>query len=144
MNDKTVVYCNYYNPIEANIIKARLEDSGFSCFLADENVSTINPLFNQAIGGVKLIVFERDVEQIKEMLAEVNSPMESYGHETSEEANQQDKIICEACGSDDVGFGMATTHQYSWWVTIISLLFAVYPFKANKCYHCYSCGHEFR
>lgn len=73
MNDRTVVYSTYYNPMEANIIKAKLEDSGFACFLADENVATLNPLYNQAIGGVKLIVFERDVAAINALLAEDHS-----------------------------------------------------------------------
>jgi hypothetical protein len=44
--------------MEANIVKAKLEDSGFACFLADENVATLNPLYNQAIGGVKLTLKE--------------------------------------------------------------------------------------
>lgn len=57
MYDNTIVYSTYYNPIEANIIRARLQDAGIDCFLADENVATLNPFYNQAIGGVKLIVF---------------------------------------------------------------------------------------
>jgi len=59
MDDEIIVYRTFYNPIEANIIKAKLEDSGIPCFLTDENVATIQPLFNQAIGGVKLNVLRR-------------------------------------------------------------------------------------
>jgi ABC-type nickel/cobalt efflux system permease component RcnA len=143
MNDRTIVYSTYYNPIEANIIKARLEDSGFSCFLADENVATINPLYNQAIGGIKLIVFERDVDQINQLLAEDNSGLvdvdEQSAHQTEE------KILCEACGSDHVGYGMATKKKFSWWAILIPVLVGVFlPFKGNKCHHCYNCGHEFK
>lgn len=75
MEDKIIVYSTYYNPIEANIVKGRLEDSGIPCFLTDENMATIQPLYNQAIGGVKLNVFEKDVEQINLLLAEDHSQL---------------------------------------------------------------------
>ena len=71
MEDKIIVYSTYYNPIEANIIKARLEDSDIPCFLTDENMVTSYGLYNQAIGGVKLNVFEKDVERINALLAEI-------------------------------------------------------------------------
>jgi len=144
MNDRTVVYSTYYNPIEANIIKARLEDSGFSCFLADENVSTIQPLYNQAIGGVKLIVFERDVEAIDTLLAEDNSlALETSDDTVPDEELTEEQIVCEKCGSKNVGYGMATDKKYSVWASILAFLTFTTPIKANKCYHCYDCGHEF-
>jgi hypothetical protein len=144
MNDRTVVYSTYYNPIEANIIKARLEDSGFSCFLADENVSTIQPLYNQAIGGVKLIVFERDVEAINTLLAEDNSlALETSDDIVPDEEAEEGQVLCENCGSKNVGYGMATDKKYSVWATILAFLTVTTPVKANKCYHCYDCGYEF-
>lgn len=144
MNDRTVVYSTYYNPMEANIIKAKLEDSGFACFLADENVATLNPLYNQAIGGVKLIVFERDVEAINTLLAEDNSlAFESSDEIVYEEELGEDKTVCEKCGSTNVGYGMATDKKYSIWATILAFLTLTTPIKAKKCHHCYDCGYEF-
>ncbi|WP_461487125.1 putative signal transducing protein [Pedobacter sp.] len=32
MSDKIIVYSTFYNPIEANIIKAKLEDAGIHFF----------------------------------------------------------------------------------------------------------------
>lgn len=138
MEDKIIVYRTYYNPIEANIVKARLDDSGIPCFLTDENVATIQPLYNQAIGGVKLNVFEKDIPQIDLLLNE--TPLvETEAVDTA----SQSHVICEKCGSANVGLGQATKKRFSWWVTLLSFFFFVYPFKANKCYHCYDCGHEF-
>ena len=140
MEDKIIVYRTYYNPIEANIVKGRLEDSGVACFLSDENIATIQPLYNQAIGGVKLNVFEKDVTLINDLLAV------AY-HQVEEQISideTQHKVVCEQCNSTNVGLGQATKKRFSWWVTIISLLLLVYPFKANSCYHCYDCGHEFK
>jgi hypothetical protein len=145
MNDRTVVYSTYYDPMEANIIKAKLEDSGFACFLADENVATLNPLYNQAIGGVKLIVFERDVEAINALLAEDNSLSFDSSEETvSDNETETDKVLCEKCGSKNVGYGMVTDKKYSIWATILAFLTLSTPIKANKCHHCYDCGHEFK
>lgn len=139
MEDKIIVYSTYYNPIEANIVKGRLEDSDIPCFLTDENIATIQPLYNQAVGGVKLNVFERDVTRINELLAE-----EENNIEVDNEIPTEDKVICDSCGSDNVSYGQATKNRFSWWVTILSIILFVYPFKANNCYHCYNCGHEFK
>lgn len=138
MSDKIIVYRTFYNPIEANIIKAKLEDADIACFLTDENIATIQPLFNQAVGGVKLNVFEKDVLTIDTLL--VDNELEIAEEDQAENA---DIITCEKCGSTNVSYGLATKNKYSWWVTILSILMTVYPFKANKCYHCYKCGHEF-
>lgn len=143
MNDKTIVYATYYSPIEANIIKARLEDSEFSCFLADENISTISPLYNQAVGGIKLIVFERDVDAINELLAQdsliQNEP--EFDNYTPEETIG---VACENCTSINVSYGLATKPKPRSWLKIISFLLFYMPVMADKCYHCYDCGHEFQ
>lgn len=140
MNDKIVWYSTFYNSIEAHIVRTKLEDSGFHCFLTDENISTINPLYNQAVGGIKLMVFERDTADIDLLLSEDDV----LKIDDAKPSNDTDVIkTCEKCGSTNVGFGQATKGRYSWWVTIVSLMFAVYPFKVNKCFHCYNCGHEF-
>ena len=138
MSDKIIVYSSFYNPIEANIIKAKLLDSDIPCFLTDENIATINPLYNQAIGGVKLNVFERDISKIDELLADEHSiELQELNSDVATD------MICENCGSKNVSYGVATKNKYSWWVTTLSILLMIYPFKINKCYHCYKCGHEF-
>jgi len=142
MNDKTTVYATYYSPIEANIIKSRLEDSEFSCFLADENISTISPLYNQAVGGIKLIVFERDVEAINDLLAQDHS---TQGETQFEEYTSEETIgvHCKKCNSINVGYGLATKPKPRSWLKIISFLLFYIPVVADKCYHCYDCGFEF-
>ena len=143
MNDRTIVYQSYYNPIEANIVCSKLQDSGFPCFLADENISTIQPLYNQAVGGVKLIVFERDKAAIDLMLLEENDLEGDENAISDENTTGNEEIICERCASHNVAFGQATKERFSLWVLFVSILFLVYPFKAKKCFHCYDCGYEF-
>ena len=70
MEDKIVVYTTFQDPIEANIVMARLKDAGFNCFLTGENTAVIYPVFDISISGVQLHVFENEVEAIRELLAE--------------------------------------------------------------------------
>jgi ribosomal protein L40E len=108
-------------------------------------VSTIQPLYNQAIGGVKLIVFERDVDAINALLAEDNSlALDASDDMDADEELVQEQRVCEKCGSKNVGYGMATDKKYSIWATLLAFLTFTTPIKANKCHHCYDCGHEFK
>ncbi|MES2650296.1 MAG: DUF2007 domain-containing protein [Bacteroidota bacterium] len=70
MEDKIVVYTTFQDPIEANIVMARLKDAGFNCFLSGENTAVIYPVFDISISGVQLHVFEDDVEAIQKLLTE--------------------------------------------------------------------------
>lgn len=71
-NDKIITFEQYYDPMLAHIIRTRLEDAGIPCFIADENTIGAQPFYNQAIGGIKLKIFERDLERCKEVLSEDN------------------------------------------------------------------------
>ena len=71
-NDKIITFQTYYDPMLAHIIRTRLEDAGVPCFIADENAITAYPFYNQAIGGIKLKIFEHDLERCNEILAEEN------------------------------------------------------------------------
>jgi hypothetical protein len=70
MEDKIVVYKTFENPMEANIVKARLLDAGFECFLTGENAALVYPVFDTSISGIQLHVFEKDVEAISQFLTE--------------------------------------------------------------------------
>lgn len=70
MEDKIVVYTTFQDPVEANIVMARLKDAGFDCFLTGENTAVIYPVFDISISGVQLHVFENEVKAIQQLLAE--------------------------------------------------------------------------
>ena len=76
MEDKIVTLASYYDPILAQIILGRLQANGISCFIADENTLAANPFYNQAIGGVKIKVFEHDIDKCREILLEDTEPDE--------------------------------------------------------------------
>jgi hypothetical protein len=67
-DDDIVTFETYYDPMLAEIIRTKLEANGISCFITDDNLGIMMPIYNQAIGGIKLKVFARDVEKCREIV----------------------------------------------------------------------------
>ena len=143
-DDKIVVYESFSEPIKANIVKGLLNSYGIECFLSDELMVTLNGNFGPAIGGVKLQVFEKDVDRIHVLLKSENSepePVQSIENEDS-------KIVCPKCHSSNVSYGGSVKRKFGLWFAFlfsIVALFAIitYPFTQRKVYHCFDCQHEF-
>ena len=64
---------SFSNYIDAHMLKGQLEEAGIQCWLKDENSMTITPFLNNALGGIKLMVAESDLETAKELLASNSS-----------------------------------------------------------------------
>ena len=52
------------------ILRARLEAEGIETFTLDELTIQVDPLYSNALGGIKLMVHEEDVPRAAEILAE--------------------------------------------------------------------------
>lgn len=138
MEDKIVTLEAYYDPMLAEITLARLQANGISCFLADTNILDANPFYNQAVGGIKLKVFEHDVERCRAILAE-DADLEL----TDEEVAEHD-VTCPHCHSGNVRYGTSTKTPGNWFSGILSFLAVGFPFAAaNKAWHCFNCGEDF-
>lgn len=68
-DDQIVTFRTFYNPMEAEIIRAKLEANGIPSFIADESLGILYPVYNQGGGGIKLKVFAKDVEKCAEILS---------------------------------------------------------------------------
>ena len=139
-DDKIVIYETFTDPINAHIVKGLLESYGIECFLLDENMVTLNPLYSQAVGGIKLNVFEKDIHQIKAILQSQNI----HNEQEIETKEEEDKIFCPQCNSANVGYGGSINRKFGYWHLFISLLLMMYPFTMRKAYHCFNCDHEFK
>jgi hypothetical protein len=104
--DKIITLEQYYDPMLAHIIRTKLEDNGISCFIADDNIISANPIYNNAVGGIKLKIFERDLERCREILAQDGDLHEQDHHEIDEETHAP--VVCPYCGSSNVRYGAAT------------------------------------
>ena len=75
----TILSAQY--PQQAYIIKAHLESEGIECFIKDELTVQTNPLYSNAIGGIKLQVKEEDIPEATKILR-------SEGYLTERESNE--------------------------------------------------------
>ena len=67
---KIIVYDGYDTVVKANLAKTKLDAYGIPCFLTGENFTTLYPFRNDLMTGVQLHIFEKDKEQVDEILKE--------------------------------------------------------------------------
>jgi Putative prokaryotic signal transducing protein len=65
---KTTVIHHFDNYFSANIILTKLENEGIRCHLIDELSTTIYPALGNSIGGIKLVVDNRQIERASLLL----------------------------------------------------------------------------
>ncbi|RFZ90876.1 DUF2007 domain-containing protein [Mucilaginibacter conchicola] len=138
-NDNIITFERYYDPMLAHIVRTRLEDNGIPCFIADENVIAANPMFNNAVGGIKLKIFERDLERCKQILA-LEGDLHERDHIEIDEDDQA--VACPYCASTNVKHRLAddTTSGIS---GLLSTLSGLLSFKGKSEWYCYNCQREF-
>lgn len=125
------------NSVEAHILRSRLESEGIPCFLFDENMISLNPLYNVTLGGIKLKIHNNDLERANKIIAEIeNTPFTAENNEI---------LKCPNCGKTDLYGGFKSMKGMSGVFSFIfSVLFMVFPLHYKTSYRCKSCGFEFR
>jgi len=71
---KFVLLCSFDNYIPAHIALGRLKEEFINCYLQDEYSVTIDPFLSNAIGGIKLMVAETQLERAREILENRDLP----------------------------------------------------------------------
>jgi len=120
----------FTNYIEANILLGRLQEEGINCWLKDENTVTTNPIWTQAVGGIKLMVAQQQFERAKEILASVKSVREAQN-------------TCPKCGSQNVELVSTPRKAVNWLTSIAGFFLGDLAIGARKVNHCFNCGTEF-
>lgn len=147
---------------EAAIAQHLLENEGIETHLMDELSIQMNPLSSQALGGVKLQVWEEDAERAIKLLQECNmqqvaettvSGATNLAEDTEEQISNQKKqqnlghskeinnVYCPKCGSDNVSKPRLNTATAA--ISILLLNFPLFPFNSNDIL-CYDCGNIFK
>lgn len=67
---KIIVYQAYDTVTMANLAKTKLDAYGIPCFLTEENFTGLYPIRNELFPGVRLHVFEKDKDRVREVLTE--------------------------------------------------------------------------
>jgi DNA-directed RNA polymerase subunit RPC12/RpoP len=127
MNYLPVQY--YANYIEAHIAQGKLQEEGISCWLKDENTVTLNPLLTIAVGSIKLMVAETQLDRAKELLSEM-------------EKEKRNRFVCPKCGSGNIELVTSVQKRKNLFRAIAGLFLVSYPLT-EKIYHCFNCSAEF-
>lgn len=125
------------NPIEAHLLKSKLESEGIPCFLQDENIVSLNPLYNYAVGGIKLNIPSSDLKATQQILAEI---------ESAPNLDQAEEIIqCPKCMSTDLYTNFKSMKGTKGILSaVISFIMGVLPIYYKTVYRCKNCGNEFK
>ena len=67
---KYIIIRTFNNSIEAHIIQGKLLAHGVPCFIQDEHIVSLNPFYNIAVGGIKVMINEDDREIAEQVLVE--------------------------------------------------------------------------
>lgn len=122
--------------IEAHIIKNKLESEDIPCYIFDENIVTLNPLLNFAVGGIRLQVNIEDLEKAKTILAEIDdTPLTDEADET---------IKCPSCESTELYTDFKSMKDPKGFLAMISaFVFTAFPVYSKSVYKCKKCNTEF-
>lgn len=89
-----VVVQSFSFPYEAQIAKTQLETAGIPARIENEHTINMDWLYSNALGGVRLLVLESDLEEARTLLAQ----------DFSQQLQQQFGLSenCPNCGSSDI------------------------------------------
>lgn len=125
---------SYTYSAEAQIFKGLLESNGIEVFVRDEFTTNSNPIFSNAIGGVKLFVRPESLEQARKLLGHVNP----YSLDDSGQP-----VECPKCHEHHVDLVTSITEKKTFFAFIGVLLFGGLPLYVKHIYKCADCDFEF-
>ncbi len=135
MEDSFTLIGRFQYSSEALIYKGKLESEGIMVFMRDNNTIDTNPLYSNAIGGVKLFVKDKDVVNANSILSQISN----YS------LDDNNKLIkCPKCDVEQIEMVTSIKDIKSFLSFIFSLLFvAITPINVKHKYKCNNCKFEF-
>ncbi len=122
--------------MDAHILKIKLESEGIRCFLFDEHVVSVNPLYSNLVGGIKLKINEEDLVHAKNVVLEIE--------QTPYTTEDEQIIACPKCGSAHIESGYPSMRSIEAVLSAIaSFLLFIFPLYRKSVYKCLDCGDEF-
>jgi len=142
MSDNIICYATYNDLTNAYLVKNILEENGIFSFIENENITTANPFLSNAVGGIRLMINENDIEKAAEILKE-NFQEDSQQENISEDILEKEtniEIHCPKCNS--INTRKEDVSAAAFVISILTLGFPI-PFLKRK-HHCFDCGNEWK
>jgi len=131
-----ITFKTFDNAMDAHILKIKLESEGITCFLFDENIVSVNPLYSNLVGGIKLKINEEDVVLAKNIVLELE--------QTPYTTDDEQVIACPECQSTRIESGYKSMKSVGAVLSAIaSFLLMIFPLYRKTVYKCLDCGNEF-
>lgn len=113
---------------EADLIASKLEAHGIRAVLPDERTVLVNPLYANAIGGLRILVDDAQLERARRVL---DMPMPKVA---------EGDLKCPACGGDEIEYQPLCRRAL-----FLSLLLVGLPlFWFRRTCRCKACGHRWK
>ncbi len=113
---------------EADALCALLEANGIKTFVPDQNTVTVNPIYANAIGGIRIQVAGTDVTRARNILEERQS------------AATKGIFKCPKCGSGVVQY-QNISKRFAFFTI---LLIGIPLFWLKRQYICENCGYKWK
>ncbi|WP_338646583.1 DUF2007 domain-containing protein [Flavobacterium sp. KS-LB2] len=120
---------------EAIIFKGKLESEGVEVFMRDNNMVDSNPLYSNAVGGVKLFVQNNDFEKATDIFSNISQ----YSLDDNEKLRK-----CPKCGAEQIDMVTSIKDLRSFLVFLFSVFLIAMPFYSKYKYKCDNCKFEFK
>ena len=126
MRDDYTILTVFEYSTEGQVIKSKLESEGIKTMLMDEKTIDSDPLLSQAIGGVKLLVHNEDLEKAISIYDNVRE---------YEKTSRGEEIFCPNCKSERIL--VAPTQRKNFF-------FMLFPFFESRKLICNDCKTIFK
>lgn len=131
--DEIVVFRNFENPIDANIVKSKLDAHGIPCFLTEENMASLYPGASSLMNfNVRLHLFAYDIERARNIMEENHLVLDD-----------ESTTKCPQCKSRKVERDFPKKFSLTLASTLNLLFFGVF-FPHKKIFRCLDCEFEFK
>ncbi len=128
MQDELKTVASFSTAVEAQLLSATLEAAGIEAVVCDEHTVTMNWLYSNLIGGVRVKVREADLEEARKILNTDEAPP------SSAEEIPSTLPPCPECGSDDLEFSTDKRGAFVSWLLLGFPIIA--PKKDLRCKKC--------
>jgi hypothetical protein len=131
--DRLITIRSYSTPYEACLARAELESFDIDATLADVDTISLNWLWSNALGGVKVRVLESEVEDALSILAAEPSDESTGGQ------NEPGAVTCPSCGSRNTHYFLDKRGTFLTWLV---LGIPVIPVISKQV--CADCGNKWK
>jgi len=128
MNFKQIA--SYDNFMLANMTMGLLTENGIKCQMKDEHIVTMDPLLNAAVGGIKLLVEEKDYDKALALM------------KNAEEAYIKD-IACPSCKIHAMTIEEKINDPQDFWGKLKNQVLFGQTATYSKKYRCTNCNQSF-